>query len=241
MKTLFTSLFLSMIILAGPGCQVLNDIGTQVLAPTTGEMAGGLKDALNSGITRAIGLLGKDGGYLNDPLVKIPFPEEAQVVSKTLRDIGLGSLVDEFEKKLNRGAEEGAKLAGPIFGNAIRQMSFQDVSNILLSGNSHAATDYFKQSTSTQLYNAFSPKIKSSLDQVGATKAWTDVTTAYNRIPLVRKIETDLVRYATNKAMDGLFSKVAIQEQKIRSNVGARSTDLMKKVFGYADQQKNQN
>jgi hypothetical protein len=239
MKTLFTSLFLSMIILAGPGCQVLNDIGTQVLTPTTGEMAGGLKDALNAGISQAVGLLGKEGGYFNDPLIKIPFPQEAQVVSKTLRDIGLGNLVNEFEKKLNRGAEEGAKLAAPIFGNAIKKMTFQDVSNILLSNNNQAATDYFKTATSGELYNTFSPKIKQSLDKVGATKAWTDVTTAYNKIPLVKKIETDLVRYATNKAMDGLFSKVAIQEQKIRTDVSARSTDLMKKVFGYADQQKN--
>ena len=135
MKTLFTSLLLSLVILAGPGCDTLNQIGQQVLTPTTGEMAGGLKQALDVGIGQAVSLLGKEGGYFNDPLVRIPFPQEAQAVSNTLRDIGLGGLVEEFEKKLNRGAEEGAKLAGPIFGNAIKQMTFQDVSNILLSGN----------------------------------------------------------------------------------------------------------
>ena len=144
---------------------------------------------------------------LNDPLVKIPFPQEAEFVAKTLTDIGLGSLVADFEKKLNEGAEKGAKLALPIFKNAIKSMTFADVKGILLGGE-NAATDYFKAKTSDGLYQAFSPQIKKTLDEVGAAKIWTDLTTRYNKIPFTnKKVETDLVKYTTNKAMDGLFSQ----------------------------------
>jgi hypothetical protein len=182
--------------------------------------------------------LGKEGGFSNDPLIRIPFPPEAQFAANTLRDIGLGQLVDEFELKLNKGAEEGAKKALPIFTGAIKQMTFNDVKNILLGGE-NAATDYFKQATSTALYQAFSPEIQGTLDQVGATKVWTDLTTRYNAIPLTRKkVETDLVKYATNKAMDGLFLKVAEQEALIRKDPINRTSDLLKKVFSYADRQK---
>lgn len=232
LSAMLTALFFS------TGCETLNQVLTTT-APTQAQMAGGLKDALNAGVGTAVSLLGKDGGYFNDPLVKIPFPEEVTVIANTLNNIGLGSLVTEFEKKLNRGAEEGAKLAGPIFVNAIKGMSFQDVTNVLLSSNQQAATDYFKGATSNALFSAFSPKIKSSLDQVGATKAWTDLTTAYNKIPLVRQVDTDLVRYATDKALQGLFSKVAAQESKIRSSVNSRTTDLMRQVFQYADSQRS--
>ncbi|MFK7969562.1 MAG: DUF4197 domain-containing protein [Bacteroidia bacterium] len=239
MKNLLTIAFLGLLMTIGSGCETLNQVLTTPLPPSTSEMAGGLKEALNNGIGKAVSLLGKDGGYFNDQLVKIPFPDDVKVVAKTLTDIGLGSLVTDFERKLNAGASEGAKLAGPIFANAIKGMSFNDVSNILLSGNKQAATDYFKTATSASLIQAFSPKIQQSLDKVGATKAWTDVTSAYNKIPLVKKVNTDLVGYATGKAMDGLFSKVAIQEGKIRTDVSSRSSELLKKVFGYADEQKS--
>lgn len=223
-------------------CDTLNEVAQQVYGattvPTTTEMAGGLKEALNNGVKFAVSTLGQEGGYYNDPLVKIPFPEEAAFAANTLRDIGLGQLVDEFEKLLNRGAEEGAQQALTIFASAIRTMTFEDVKNILL-GDQHAATDYFRSKASEQLYLTFSPKIEASLDKVNATKLWSDITTKYNSIPLTRKkIETDLVRYATEKAMEGLFVKITEEEEKIRGNVSARTSDLLRRVFGYAEQEK---
>lgn len=205
--------------------------------PSTLDIINGLKAALNKGTNFAVSTLSKEDGFFKDPLVKIPFPEEAAFAAKTLNDIGLGSLVDEFEKLLNRGAEDGAKMALPIFGNAIKQMTINDAKNILLGGE-RAATDYFQQKTAEQLYTAFSPEIKKSLDKVNATKLWTDITTRYNAIPFTgKKVETDLVRYATNKAMDGLFLKVAEEEKKIRKDPVARTSEILKKVFGYAAKQ----
>jgi hypothetical protein len=242
MKRILT-IFLLSISLSWAGCESLNEVLDTVYTsnpdPTSGEMAQGLKAALGNGITSAVNILGKDGGYFNDPKVKIPFPEEAQFVSNTLRDLGLGRLVDDFEQKLNAGAEEGAKRALPIFKSAITSMTFADVKNILLGGE-NAATDYFKSRTSNQLYQAFSPEIKKTMDQVGAAKIWTDITTRYNAIPFTnKKVETDLVRYATNKAMDGLFLKIAEEEAKIRKDPIARTSEILKKVFNYADRQKS--
>ncbi|MEM6806889.1 MAG: DUF4197 domain-containing protein, partial [Bacteroidota bacterium] len=218
-KILILSLSLSLFVFSG--CKELLQVVETVAAttePSLGEMSTGLKEALTKGASFAVQTLNKEGGYFNDPLVKIPFPEEAQFAANALRDIGLGSIVDNFEQKLNEGAEKGAALALPIFKNAIRQMTFQDVKNILLGGE-NAATNYFKGRTVDQLASAFSPHVKKSLDDVNATKLWNDLTTRYNRIPLVRnKVETDIVKYATGKALDGLFLKLADEEKKIREN-----------------------
>ena len=206
--------------------------------PTQTEMVGGLKEALVQGTSFAVNTLGAEGGYFKDPLVKIPFPPEAIKVANTMRDLGLGKLVDDFVLKLNEGAEKGAQLAFPIFKGAIQQMTFQDAKNILL-GEQNAATMYFQTRTETQLYGAFAPKIKASLDQVKATDIWYEITSRYNKIPLVKPVETDIVKYATNKAMDGRFLKVADEEAKIRNTISSRSTELLRKVFEYADREKN--
>src|SRR5690606_16350674 len=128
----------------------------------------------------------------------------------------------------------------PIFISAIKQMTITDAANILLSGQSNAATQYFQRVTSDQLRSKFNPIIQSSLSKVGATKYWSDVITRYNQIPLVTKINPDLDDYVTQKAIEGLFHEIAQEELKIRQNVYARSTPLMQKVFGYADRQKGQ-
>jgi len=237
------SLLLSSVMLLSSGCDTLLAIADEAaknatLDPTTAEMSAGLKEALVKGTGSAVSVLSKTGGYLDDPQVRIPFPPDAQFAADKLRDIGLGDLVDNFVARLNQGASEGAKEALPIFKNAIRQMSFNDVKNILVTRDQDAATNYFKRTTSDQLYQTFSPKIREVLDEVNATQLWTDVTSAYNKIPFTRnKIETDLVRYATDRALEGLFLKVAEEEAKIRSSVSARSSDLLREVFGYADRQ----
>ena len=206
--------------------------------PTTSEMISGLKEALTTGAASAVSTLNKEGGYFNDPLVKIPFPQEAQFAADALNKIGMGKIVDNFEAKLNEGAEKGAALALPIFKNAIKSMTFADAKNILL-GEENAATMYFKGKTETELATAFAPHIKTSLDQVNATQIWEDLTTRYNSIPLVnKKVETDIVKYATGRALDGLFLKLADEEKKIRENPVARTSELLKKVFSYAERQK---
>lgn len=224
-------------------CKTLLEVANEVLEenaePTNNEIISGLKEALVKGAGFATATLSKEGGYLNDPLVKIPFPQEADFAAKTLRDLGLGQLVDNFEARLNEGAEKGAKMALPIFKDAITSMSFADAKNILF-GAENAATEYFKGRTSTALYTAYSPHVKESLDKVNATKLWSDITTRYNAIPFTgKKVETDLVKYTTDKALDGLFLKVADEEKKIRENPIARTTELLKKVFEYATSQKS--
>ncbi|QJX48438.1 DUF4197 domain-containing protein [Hymenobacter taeanensis] len=195
------------------------------------EAANGLKEALVQGISKGADQASKQDGFNLNRLIRIPFPPDAQRVATTLRSIGLGSQVDKFELTLNRGAEDAAKSAKPIFISAIKSLTFSDVWGIL-TGEKDAATNYLKRTTTQQLTVAFQPIIQQSLDKVGATRYYTDLTTRYNKIPLVRPVQTDLNQYATGKAIDGLFTLIAQEEANIRENPVARTTDLLKRVFG---------
>lgn len=220
--------------LSWTGCDVLQQVQsgmTSSSALTESEIIGGLKQALEVGTGNAVNVLSATDGFFKDPIVKIPFPPDAVRASDKLRELGMGKLVDDFVLTLNRGAEKASKEAGPIFVDAIKAMTFADAKGIL-QGPENAATQYFREKTSQPLYDKFSPVIKTTLDNVNATKYWSDITTTYNKIPFVQKVETDLVRYATNKALDGLFVKLAGEEKKIRENPAARVTDLLRKVFG---------
>ena len=172
-------------------------------------------------------------GYFKNPEIKIPFPPEVKKVEDKLRQLGLGNKVDEFVMTLNRGAEDAAKEAKPIFISAIRQMTIEDAWGIL-KGDQNAATNYLKRTTSAQLKEKFSPVIQSSLDKVSATKYYGDVTNTYNKNPFVEKVNPDLNSYATDKAIEGLFMMIAKEEKNIRDNPAARTTELLKKVFGQA-------
>ncbi|RSK33312.1 DUF4197 domain-containing protein [Hymenobacter metallilatus] len=196
------------------------------------EAARGLKEALTLGISKGADQASRQDGFYLNKLIRIPFPADAQRVANTLRSIGLGSQVDRFELTLNRGAEDAAKSAKPIFLSAIKSLTFKDVWGIL-TGEKDAATNYLKRTTTEQLTAAFKPIMQKSLDQVGATRYYTDLTTRYNRIPLVTPVQTDLNQYATGKAIDGLFTLVAQEEANIRENPLARTTDLLKRVFGW--------
>lgn len=197
---------------------------------STAEIVSGLKEALKLGTGNAVSLLNTKDGYLKDSNLKIPFPSEAQRVADKLKQLGMGTLVDNFEESLNRAAESAAADAKPIFVNAISGISFTDAKAILTGGEG-AATGYFKDKTYQSLYNSFSPKIKISLDNIGVTKYWEQITSTYNKIPLVEKVNTDLTDYATKKALVGLFVKVEEEENKIRKEPAARVTDILKKVF----------
>jgi hypothetical protein len=195
------------------------------------DIATGLKEALTVGSKNASAKLNALDGFNKNMKVRIPFPEDAQKVAKKLREMGFGKKVDEFELTLNRAAEQAAKEAAPIFVNAITSMTITDAKNILV-GSDSAATSYLRTRTSDPLAQAFSPHIKKALDATTATKKWTELATLYNRLPLVTKVETDLVKYTTSKALKGLFVVVAEEEMKIRKDPAARVTDILKKVFG---------
>jgi hypothetical protein len=204
---------------------------TGVAGLTNTEAANGLKEALIQGISKGSDQASATDGFYLNKLIRIPFPPDAQRMATTLRKIGLGSQVDKFELSLNRGAEDAAKSAKPIFLNAIKSLTFTDVWNIL-TGQKDAATQYLKRTTTTQLTTAFMPIMEQSLNKVEATKYYTSLTTTYNKLPLVTPVQTDLNQYATGKAVDGLFTLIAQEEADIRENPVARTTSLLKKVFG---------
>ncbi|WP_324677779.1 DUF4197 domain-containing protein [Hymenobacter sp. GOD-10R] len=212
-----------------PKTTTSSSAGTGTVSQT--EAANGLKEALVQGISKGTDQASKTDGFYLNKLIRIPFPPDAQRVANTLRTIGLGAQVDKFELSLNRGAEDAAKSAKPIFLSAIKSLTFRDVWGIL-TGEKDAATSYLKRTTTTQLTTAFKPIIQQSLDKVSATRYYTDLTTRYNKIPLVTPVNTDLNDYATGKAIDGLFTLVAQEEANIRENPVARTTDLLKRVFG---------
>ena len=201
---------------------------------TTEEVANGLKEALIKGISEGSANASKLNGYLGNPQIKIPFPPDVQKVEDKLRSIGLDKQVDQFIETLNRGAEEAAKEAKPIFVTAIRSLTIQDAWNIL-KGEDDAATQYLVRTTSDQLRGKFQPVIGNALDKTNATKYYGDIINTYNKVPFVDKVDPDLENYATQKALDGLFFLIAKEEQKIREDPLARTTDLLKRVFKEQD------
>lgn len=198
------------------------------------DITSGLKEALQKGITKQVTKLTALDGFYKNEAVKILFPEELQKVDKTLRSIGMSSLADEGVKVLNRAAEDAVKEATPIFVNAITNMKIADAKNILL-GNESAATTYLQGNTSSALYSKFSPVIQQSLQKVGADKIWESIIAKYNKVPLVTKVNPDLNDYVTDKAMEGVFKMIAVEEKDIRTNISSRTSPLLKKVFALQD------
>ena len=227
MKRIFTALLFSSLFY---GCDVIKQL-PQSTGVTETEAADGIKEALSQGLAGAVLRLNKEDGFFKDAFYKILIPEDARKVENTLRDLGLGSMVDKAILQINRGAEDAAGYAKPIFANAIKSMSIQDAIGLVRNGDT-SATHFFREKTTEQLVAAFSPVIKSSLDKVNATKYYSDMVNKYNSIPLVKKINPDLNGYVTMKATNALFDLVAKEEKNIRSNFAARTTDLLKKVFG---------
>jgi hypothetical protein len=193
------------------------------------EIISGLKEALNVGATNSTRKLSVTDGFFRDAAVKVLLPAEAASVEKKLRAFGMGKLVDDAVLSMNRAAEDAAKSAAPIFLDAVKKMSIQDALGIL-RGDNFAATNYLKSQTSSSLTEAFRPVIQSSIDKVNATKYWNTVFTTYNRFSS-EKVNTDLTAYITEKALAGIFYQLGLEEQKIRKDPMARTTDLLKKVF----------
>jgi len=201
-------------------------------AELSGETAAaGLKDALQVGTGRAVDLLGRLDGYLGNPDVRIPIPDKLEKVGKTVRKLGLDDLVDEFETSMNRAAEAAAPLAKDVFVETIKGMSFSDALAIV-RGEGHEATDYLRENAGPKLGEQFLPIVQEQLGAVGATQAFDRLMQRYSEIPFVSKPAVDLDAYVTEEALDGLFLMIAKEEEKIRKDPLARTTDLLKQVFG---------
>ena len=199
-----------------------------------GEAANGLKEALNLGVDKSVQTLSiKDGFYKS--VYKILLPPEAQKVTSKLKSIpGFTNLEEEAIKKINSAAEDAASKAGPIFINAIKQMTITDAMNILM-GEKDAATQFLRRTTYTALYNEFKPVMVTSLNKFGALDYYGDAVNTYNKIPFVDKVNPDLADYVANKALDGLFDLVKQKELGIRTDFSQRTSSLLKKVFAKQD------
>ena len=220
------------------GCDVINQavgsaggIGTGI---SNQEAGNGIKEALAQGITKSVLQLNTTDGFFKDELLKVLLPPDAKKVENTLRSLGLNAMVDKAILQINRGAEDAVGYAKPIFVDAIKSMTLSDAIGLIRNGDT-SATHFFREKTAARLMAAFAPVIQSSLDRVDATKYYGDIVTKYNGLPLVnRKINPDLKGYVTDKATNALFSLIAKEELNIRNNFAARTTDLLRKVFGGA-------
>ncbi len=196
------------------------------------DIVAGLKEALAVGSQKGANTLSQADGFFANAALKILLPPEAQKVETTLRKVGLGKQVDDAILSMNRAAEDACKSAAPIFGNAIKQMSFQDALGIL-KGSDTAATGYLRGKTNAELTQAFRPVIEQSLEKVDATKYWNTLISSYNKVNFLgKKINPDLSAYVTEKALSGIFYQVALEEKSIRKDPLARTSEILQKVFG---------
>jgi hypothetical protein len=196
------------------------------------EAAKALKEALSKGAEKGADLVSKEDGFNGNPAIKVPFPEEAVEIEKKVRKVpGGNKKCDDVVLSINRAAELAAKEAKEVFIAAIKQMTVSD-GIAIVKGEDNAATNYLKKTTTEILETKFSPIVEKALSATGATKQWETIMTTYNRIPMTKKINPNLVDYVTKRAIDGLFQMIEKEEANIRNNDGARSSALLKKVFG---------
>jgi hypothetical protein len=213
-------------------CDTLSNISGIPGGYTENEAAEGIRQALSQGTGIAIQNLNRQDGFFGNQAYKLFLPPDASKIEYTLRDLGLGSVVDRAILQINRAAETAVGEAKPIFVDAVRQMTIADAINIV-KGARDAATQYFRDKTTDKLISAFSPIIKQALDRTNATRYYGDAIAAYNKLPTTfNKLNPDLPSYVTQKAVSALFDQIAQEEANIRANPAARTTDILKKVFG---------
>lgn len=234
MKKVFTLIGLCSLI-ALSSCDVLSNLPTSTgigTGITENEAALGIKEALGQGLDKSVMNLNVVDGFFKNAAYKILLPPDAKKIENTLRSLGFNSLADKAILQINRGAEDAVGYAKPIFINAIKNMTLQDAIGLVKNGDS-SATHFFRVKTNAQLYNAFIPVIKSSLDKVNATKYYSDLVNTYNNLPTTfNKINPDLASFVTDRATQALFELIAKEELNIRTNFAARSSDILRKVFG---------
>jgi hypothetical protein len=211
-------------------CDTLYNLPTGTY--TEGEAALAIREALEQGTGRGISFLNRTDGFFGNEAYKLFLPPDAKKIENTLRSLGMGSMVDKAILQINRAAEDAVGFAKPIFVDAIREMTIMDAINII-RGPNDAATNYFRQRTTDKLIEAFTPSIRSSLDKLNATKYYADVVNTYNSFPTTfTKINPDLPSFVVGKAVDALFDQIAKEEANIRENPVARTTEILRKVFG---------
>ena len=204
-------------------------------APLTQEtVAQGLLEALTVGTQRTSATLSAEGGFSSNALLRIVLPDELKGIESRLRSIGLGAEIDRFELQMNQAAERAAGEAMDVFGSTIRSMTIQDAFAIL-DGPPNAATLFFKERTSLELQSRFAPVVKSAMDQVGVYAVYTELVSRYNAIPLIKPVSVDLEDYIVGQTLNGMFSVLETEEQRIRQDPIARTTELLKRVFGSKD------
>jgi hypothetical protein len=246
MKTILSQT-LALALLANPCAHAADlldqlGLGTKKSADQTGspalaglsheEVASGLKEALSKGVQQAVASLGTEDGFLKDLKVKIPMPETLKKVDKTLRMLRQDKLADEFVTTMNRAAEKAVPEAAAVLGDSIKQMTLTDAKSIL-TGSTNAATKYFRRTSETNLYERFHPIVMQATEQTGVTSAYKQMMEKASFAgSLLGPDAGDIDAYITHKALDGLFVKIADEEQRIRENPAARTTDLLQKVFG---------
>ncbi len=215
-------------------CDTLKKVAS-ILVPSEYEMALGLKDALSQGLFRSFDAFADPTG---NPLVRFAFPGDAAKIEKTLRDLGLDRAVDQVTGKFTRATSSAVRAAKPIFLQSVKEMSIRDAARILITDNTHAATEYFKTEMSPDLMVAFRPIVDSSINVEGANREWSQIVNVYNKIPFINKpLEASLTDFIAARAIDAMFSMVANEEEQIRTKYEFRKTDMMKKVFGYAEEE----
>jgi hypothetical protein len=232
MKKLFLAASLGFMLLIAPGCSVLKNSG---LIPSELEMALGLKDALSQGLFKGFDAFSNPDG---NPLVRFAFPGEAEKIEKTLRDLGFDKTINQVTGKFTRAMSSAVSVAKPLFFDAIKRMSIKDAAKILVTDNTHAATDYFKAAMKPGLMTAFRPIVDSTIKIEKADAEWNGITKIYNSIPFINKpLENSLTDFVSARVIDLMFFMVANEEEQIRSKYELRKTDLMRKVFTWAEQE----
>jgi len=198
-----------------------------------GDIGLGLKDALKVASRKVVGQVGRTDGYFGDPAIRIPLPGPLERVAGPMRNFGAGFLLDDLSLRMNRAAEQAAPRALGIFVDAVTRITFDDA-RAILTGPQDSATQYFKRTTTPQLTKEFRPIVGSALSGAGAMKAWASVQARVAQMPLLGQMAGgfDLTDFTVGKALDGLFYYVASEERAIRTNPAARTTDLLRKVFG---------
>jgi len=211
-------------------CNTLKNIG---LVPSELEMALGLKDALSQGLFKGFDAFANPDG---NPLVRFIFPGEAAKIEKTLRDLGFDKTINQVTGKFTKAMSSAVAVSKPVFLEAVKNMSIKDAAKILVTDNTHAATDYFKQEMKPGLMTGFRPIIDSTIKTEGADKEWNSITGIYNNIPFINKpLENSLTDFISARVIDLMFVMVANEEEQIRSKYELRKTDMMKKVFTWAE------
>ncbi|NNE44310.1 MAG: DUF4197 domain-containing protein [Gemmatimonadetes bacterium] len=228
----------SLLVISGCGTvntSVLEDIlagtGTAGGALSESTIIAGLRQALEVGTERTVSTTSRVDGFFGNPLIRIPVPTELLQVATTLRGVGLGGKVDEFELAMNRAAEQASGEAVGVFWSAIKSMSIQDARGIL-NGPDNAATSYFQGRTEAELETRFRPIVDAKMQELGYVKKYEELADAYAALPLTTRPAFDPEAYVTDRALDGLFKVLEGEEKKIRDDPAARTTELLRQVFG---------